>query len=302
MNHDADRGGDPPRPRDYHVDVCDPRRLAQFPYTPAVGKHRTPPVWAQATAARWTSVGGAAGSTSTPRPTAASRLRSTIRSIVRPANPSAADAARWSPPASSAARPSAASTSTDVAWSSRSRRAGSSRRRTRPTSDGIVGIGGDLEPGTLLAAYRSGLFPMPFGRRRIAWFSPDPRAIIPLDGLRVSRSLRRSARRFEVRRDTRVRRGDGALRRSTAAPGGWITPSLRRAPTPRCTSSAGRTRSSRCDDDGELVGGLYGVRIGGFFAGESMFHTRDRRLEGGARRRSSTGCARPAPRCSTCSG
>jgi leucyl/phenylalanyl-tRNA---protein transferase len=68
--------------------------------------------------------------------------------------------------------------------------------------DGIVAVGGDLEPGTLLAAYRSGLFPMPLGRRGIAWFSPDPRAIIPLDGLRVSRSLRRSMRRFEVRRDT----------------------------------------------------------------------------------------------------
>ena len=60
--------------------------------------------------------------------------------------------------------------------------------------DGIAGVGGDLEPGTLLEAYRRGLFPMPFGRRRLAWFSPDPRAIIPLDGLVVSRSLRRSVR------------------------------------------------------------------------------------------------------------
>ena len=58
--------------------------------------------------------------------------------------------------------------------------------------DGIVGVGADLEPGTLLAAYRRGLFPMPYGRRRIAWFSPDPRGVIPLDGLRVTRSLRRS--------------------------------------------------------------------------------------------------------------
>ena len=54
----------------------------------------------------------------------------------------------------------------------------------------IVVVGADLEPGTLLAGYRSGLFPMPLGRRSIAWFSPDPRAILPLDGLRVS-DLRR---------------------------------------------------------------------------------------------------------------
>ena len=47
----------------------------------------------------------------------------------------------------------------------------------------IVAVGADLEPGTLLAAYRNGLFPMPFDRRRIAWFSPDPRGIVPLDGV-----------------------------------------------------------------------------------------------------------------------
>ena len=78
----------------------------------------------------------------------------------------------------------------------------------------IVALGADLEPGTLLAAYRTGLFPMPYDRRRIAWFSPDPRGIIPLDGLRVSRSLRRSMRRFDVRMDTRFRDGDGGLRRA----------------------------------------------------------------------------------------
>ncbi|HZI45305.1 MAG TPA: hypothetical protein VFD53_08805, partial [Ilumatobacter sp.] len=59
----------------------------------------------------------------------------------------------------------------------------------------IVALGADLEPGTLLAAYRQGLFPMPYDKRRIAWFSPARRGIIPLDGLRVSRSLRRSMRR-----------------------------------------------------------------------------------------------------------
>ena len=67
--------------------------------------------------------------------------------------------------------------------------------------------GADLEPGTLLAAYRAGLFPMRLGGlggfgRRIGWWSPDPRGIIPLDGLHVSRTLRRSCRDFEVRVDT----------------------------------------------------------------------------------------------------
>src|SRR3954454_19967401 len=69
--------------------------------------------------------------------------------------------------------------------------------------DGIAGVGADLETGTLLAAYRTGLFPMPLGRRSLPCFSPDPRAVLPLDGLRVSRSLRRSIARFEVRQDTR---------------------------------------------------------------------------------------------------
>jgi leucyl/phenylalanyl-tRNA--protein transferase len=136
--------------------------------------------------------------------------------------------------------------------------------------DGIAGVGADLEPGTLLAAYRSGLFPMPLGRRSIAWFSPDPRAIIPLDGLRVSRSLRRSMRRYEIRQNTRfvdvmLRCGD------PRRPGGWITPKFVRAY--HRLHELGWAHSFESFAGSELVGGLYGVRIGGFFAGESMFHT-----------------------------
>lgn len=136
--------------------------------------------------------------------------------------------------------------------------------------DGIAGIGGDLEPGTLLAAYRSGLFPMPYGRRRIVWFSPDPRAIIPLDSLKVSRSLRRSVQRYDVSRDTafaEVMLHCGNPHR----PGGWINPAFVEAYTR--LHALGWAHSIECrDGDGQLVGGLYGVRIGGFFAGESMFH------------------------------
>jgi len=110
---------------------------------------------------------------------------------------------------------------------------------------------------------------MPFGRRRIAWFSPDPRGVIPLDGLRVSRSLRRSLRRFDVRRDTSfaevmVRCGD------PRRPGGWINPAFVRAYVR--LHELGWAHSVECFDGDALVGGLYGVRIGGFFAGESMFH------------------------------
>ena len=73
---------------------------------------------------------------------------------------------------------------------------------------GVVGVGADLEPGTLLAAYRMGLFPMPVGRGpRIAWWSPDPRGVLPLDGLRITRSLRQSNRRYEVRVDTAMKGG-----------------------------------------------------------------------------------------------
>lgn len=141
---------------------------------------------------------------------------------------------------------------------------------SRADRDGVVGIGGDLEPGTLLAAYRSGLFPMPHGRRRVIWFSPDPRAIIPLDGLFVSRSLKRSVRRYSVTRDAAfadVMARCGDPRR----PGGWITPAFLEAYTR--LHQLGWAHSFECHDDhGELVGGLYGVRVGGLFAGESMFH------------------------------
>ncbi len=136
--------------------------------------------------------------------------------------------------------------------------------------DGIAGVGGDLEPGTLLEAYRCGLFPMPFGRRRLAWFSPDPRATIPLDGLVVSRSLRRSVGRYDVRRDTSF--DDVILRcADPRRAGSWITPAFVRAY--RRLHELGWAHSFESfDEHGTLVGGLYGVRLGSFFAGEAMFH------------------------------
>ena len=138
----------------------------------------------------------------------------------------------------------------------------------------LVAVGADLEPGTLLAAYRSGLFPMPVDpyrrRSKMAWFSPDPRGVIPLDGLHVSRSLRRSIPRFEIRMDTlftEVVRACG----DPSRPGRWITSPIVDAYT--MLFDLGWGHSVEVYEDGELVGGLYGLRIERFFAGEAMFHT-----------------------------
>ncbi|NND73960.1 MAG: leucyl/phenylalanyl-tRNA--protein transferase [Ilumatobacter sp.] len=137
----------------------------------------------------------------------------------------------------------------------------------------LVALGADLEPGTLLAAYRAGLFPMPVDpekrRSKIAWYSPDPRGVIPLDGLRVSRSLRRSCRHFDVAFDTRFREvieGCADIGRT----GRWITPEF--VDAYQRLFELGWAHSVETYRDGELVGGLYGVRINRFFAGESMFH------------------------------
>jgi leucyl/phenylalanyl-tRNA--protein transferase len=140
--------------------------------------------------------------------------------------------------------------------------------------DGIVGIGADLAPGTLLAAYRQGLFPMHLDRRGriLGWWAPDPRGVIPLDGLRVSRSLRRSSRRFEIRVDTVFPEVVKACAEPRARGGHWIHPTIVGA---YCElHRLGWTHSVEAWDrhTGELAGGLYGVAIGGLFAGESMFH------------------------------
>jgi len=137
--------------------------------------------------------------------------------------------------------------------------------------DDLVAAGADLAPGTLLAAYRRGLFPMPSGRRGdpMLWFSPVRRGVLPLDRLQVSRSLRRSLRHFEVRVNgdfTQVIDACADPRR----PAGWIDPSIRAAYTE--LHRLGWAHSVEAWQDGRLAGGLYGVSIGGLFAGESMFH------------------------------
>jgi leucyl/phenylalanyl-tRNA---protein transferase len=138
--------------------------------------------------------------------------------------------------------------------------------------EGLVGIGADLEPGTVLAAYRQGLFPMPIGigtgHEVLGWWSPDPRGVLPLDGLRVSRSLQRSCRDLEVRVDTAF--ADVVAACAGPRPGRWITDDV--AAAYRRLHDLGWAHSVETWHDGRLVGGLYGIGIGGFFAGESMFH------------------------------
>jgi leucyl/phenylalanyl-tRNA--protein transferase len=139
-------------------------------------------------------------------------------------------------------------------------------------ADGLVGVGADLEPGTLLAAYRRGLFPMPVGRRgTLGWWSPDPRAVLPLDGLRVSRSLRRSARRYEIRIDTAFEEVIDACR-DPVRPHGWITPEIRAAYVQMHRLGWVHSVEAWSVGSGRLAGGGYGVAVGGLFAGESMFH------------------------------
>jgi leucyl/phenylalanyl-tRNA--protein transferase len=139
-------------------------------------------------------------------------------------------------------------------------------------ADDVIAMGGDLEPPTLIAAYRSGVFPMPIesAPNVMIWWSPDPRGILPLDGLRVTRSLRQSAKRFDVRVDTCF----DAVIRACSDPtreSGWITEDFIDAYN--LLHQLGWAHSVEVlDRQGELAGGLYGVRVGGLFAGESMFY------------------------------
>jgi len=137
---------------------------------------------------------------------------------------------------------------------------------------GVVGVGADVTPGTLLAAYRQGLFPMPLHPGGpMAWWSPDPRGVLDPQRVRVSRSLRRSCRRYEIRVDTAFAEVMAACA-DPARPGGWIDDRITDAYAD--LHRLGWAHSIEAWDDDGLAGGLYGIGIGGLFAGESMFHTR----------------------------
>ncbi len=127
-----------------------------------------------------------------------------------------------------------------------------------------------LSPGLLLQAYQLGAFPMGDERGRILWFSPDPRCVFELDQFSVPRSLRPvlNAERFQIRVSTYFREVMEAC--ADRSEGTWITDEIVDV---YCTlHEAGFAHSVETWRDGRLVGGLYGVSIGGAFFGESMFH------------------------------
>jgi leucyl/phenylalanyl-tRNA--protein transferase len=136
---------------------------------------------------------------------------------------------------------------------------------------GLVAVGGDLNPHRLIRAYQNGVFPWYNEGDPICWWSPDPRAIFEIGGMHVSRRLRRTIRsgrfRHTVNQDF-----SGVIHACAEGreDGTWITPEMIDAY--QALHSLGYAHSVEAWCDGELAGGVYGVAIGGFFAGESMFH------------------------------
>lgn len=134
---------------------------------------------------------------------------------------------------------------------------------------GLVAVGGDLSVPRLLLAYRSGLFP--WTADPVTWWSPDPRGIFELEAFHIPRSLARTLRKapFTVTFDQAFRETITGCAQSRR-PGGWISAEFIDAYT--ALHEAGHAHSVECWQDGNLVGGVYGVAVGGLFAGESMFH------------------------------
>jgi leucyl/phenylalanyl-tRNA--protein transferase len=141
-------------------------------------------------------------------------------------------------------------------------------------SDGLVAVGGDLSLQRMLLAYRSGLFP--WSAEPVTWWSPDPRAVFDIGGLHLPRSLVKTLKRapYRVTYDRafgKVIRACSTVPRKESA--NWISPAFIESYS--ALAAAGHAHSVECWRGDDLVGGIYGVSIGGFFAGESMFHRAD---------------------------
>jgi leucyl/phenylalanyl-tRNA--protein transferase len=142
--------------------------------------------------------------------------------------------------------------------------------------DGVLLVGGSLAPDWMLEAYRRGVFPMPIKverRRHIAWLSPDPRGILEFDHLHVSHRLLRRLKRGEFQFS--LNRAFQQVVEGCAAPRGfdddcWLTLAMQNAYVN--LHELGHAHSIEVWQEGRLVGGVFGVAIGGLFAGESMFH------------------------------
>ncbi len=140
--------------------------------------------------------------------------------------------------------------------------------------EGLLAFGGDLCPERLLTAYRQGIFPWYEQGGPILWWSPDPRLVLIPAELRVSSRLRRTIRqgRFEVRFNTaftQVIKACANVRRKHED-GTWITAEMQQAYIR--LHELGHAHCMESWHNDELVGGIYGVRVGGCFCGESMFH------------------------------
>jgi leucyl/phenylalanyl-tRNA--protein transferase len=141
--------------------------------------------------------------------------------------------------------------------------------------EGLLAVGGDLSVSRLLLAYAKGIFPWYSEGEPILWWSPDPRLILYPDDLNISRRLKRILRqkRFEVTLDSAFSQ---VIRRCASVPRGgqagtWITEAMIAAYT--TMHQAGFAHSVETWQDNQLVGGIYGISLGGCFFGESMFHT-----------------------------
>ena len=137
-------------------------------------------------------------------------------------------------------------------------------------SSDLVAVSRDIDPELVIEAYRSGVFPMPVRRSVMGWFSPLERGVLPLDGLRVSRSLRRVLPRYRITVDHAFEQVLEACA-DPVRPGGWIDRRIKRVYRELHVAGVVHSVEAWTDDD-RLAGGLYGVGIGGLFAGESMFH------------------------------
>ncbi len=141
----------------------------------------------------------------------------------------------------------------------------------RADADGLVAVGGPLTPARVMQAYRAGIFPWYSEGQPVLWWSPDPRAIIPLDGLHVSRRLARTLRqgKFTLTADQAF---DAVMAGcAVREEGTWITRDMRRVYGE--LHRMGHAHSVETWMGDRLVGGIYGIAAGGLFAGESMFHT-----------------------------
>lgn len=139
------------------------------------------------------------------------------------------------------------------------------------TNEGIVAWGGDLNPSRLIKAYQSGIFPWSMPHEPLLWWSPDPRLIMELDDFKLRKSLKKKLPRFTYKFNTQF---NDVMRMCALTPrsdqeGTWISQDL--IESFEVLHGMGLAHSVETYLDGKLVGGLYGLSIGGVFCGESMF-------------------------------